>query len=79
VQPTTSELAARIEQLENAIRTHRFDIGEGYHYHSFRTVHRANQTLWATLGTIPNQPTPPSTEPSTEQSLHRPAMMEDTE
>lgn len=65
----------RIEALEAAIRQHRFDIGRGYHYHSFRTVHAANKTLWELVADRSIF----HTEETTTQSdqLHRPAMMED--
>jgi hypothetical protein len=64
-------------ELLEAIRQHRNTIGTGYHYHSFRTVHEANMTLWKVL----NKPAPTYIEPieQADSGLARPAMMEDTE
>jgi len=72
---------ARIAQLEAAIRAHRFDIGRGYHYHSFRSVHTANMALWATVTdrSTYDHDTPDTPSLAQEAPLARPAMMEDTE
>jgi hypothetical protein len=72
---------ARIAQLEAAIRTHRFDVGRGYHYHSFRSVTDANMRLWSivTDRSIYTQDTPDTPSLAAEAPLARPAMMEDTE
>ena len=72
---------ARIAQLEAAIRNHRFDVGRGYHYHSFRSVSDANMRLWSmvTDRSIYAQDTPDTPSLAAETPLARPAMMEDTE
>ena len=72
---------ARIAQLEAAIRAHRFDVGRGYHYHSFRSVSDANMRLWAqvTDRSIYHDDTPDTPSLAAEAPLARPAMMEDTE
>lgn len=72
---------ARIAQLEAAIRAHRFDVGRGYHYHSFRSVTDANMRLWAqvTDRSVYAQDTPDTPSLAAEAPLARPAMMEDTE
>ena len=74
-------LRARVEQLEAAVRTHRFDVGRGYHYHSFRSVSDANMRLWATVTdrSVYTTDTPDTPSLAHEASLARPAMMEDTE
>ena len=36
----------RTALLEEAIRRHRFSVGRGYHYHSFKSVYDANMALW---------------------------------
>ena len=71
----------RVEELEAAIREHRFSIGRGYHYHSFRTVYDANMALWSfvTDRSIYSEDTPETPSLAQEAPLARPAMMEDTE
>jgi hypothetical protein len=70
-----ADALARVTELEAAIRAHRFDVGRGYHFHTFRSVHAANTALWAHVAdrSIFHK------EETTTQSdqLHRPAMMED--
>lgn len=71
----------RVEELEQAIREHRFSIGRGYHYHSFKSVYDANMALWSfvTDRSIFAEDTPDTPTLAQEAPLARPAMMEDTE
>ena len=71
----------RVAELEAAIRAHRFSVGRGYHYHSFKSVQAANMTLWAhvtdrSIFATDTEDTPTLAQ---EAPLARPAMMEDTE
>ena len=71
----------RVAVLEAAIRKHRFDVGRGYHYHSFKSVGAANLDLWShvTDRSIYSEDTPHTPTLAQEAPLARPAMMEDTE
>lgn len=69
----------RVAELEAAIREHRFGVGRGYHYHSFRSVADANMRLWASVTdrSIYAEDTPGMPSLADEATLVRPAMLED--
>jgi hypothetical protein len=67
--------------LEAAIRMHRFSVGRGYHYHTFKSVNAANLLLWShvTDRSVYEEDTEDTPTLAQEAPLARPAMMEDTE
>ena len=75
------ETTDRVAFLEAAIREHRYAVGRGYHYHSFKSVHAANMKLWSavTERSIYSKDTEDTPSLAQEAPLARPAMMEDTE
>jgi hypothetical protein len=80
-RPEEVEDQSRVAYLEAAIRQHRFAVGRGYHYHSFKSVYDANMALWSTVTdrSVYSQDEPDTPTLAQEAPLARPAMMEDTE